>query len=461
MEGGSAFTIIMILKHRDRELLRFEWIEPNGVRIVSVNETESCFLPLDFKGVVTDENLWKWLSRRVIPRNRRNVEILMAATGLDSRNVRGIIEVCRGLSLNDVYWVVADDFKGRWCDFNLYDNEFSQAVALTAFNGMGSSLGRFDWISSPEFSTNGMLAKCWRRIDGEVQLYKSGTDGGANTGFEPYSEYYAAQIADAIGVPHVEYSLSKFKGLLCSTCKLFTSDNIGYLPAGRIATQEEAVSDGRFADIFFFDALVFNTDRHLGNFGYLVDNDKNEIIGPAPVFDNGSALFSLALHRPGDRLDEFADLTKYVSRVKPALYSKWLGFPAGVTDDMVFRLNALKGFRFKRHKYYNLPSDRLRAIEVFLQKRISQIEQLRDKADDYLQAKSKSGTVNPVKGESLALQIIANLKVDPFVSYEELSELLDIPRITLTRRMKELAEAGVIRRIGAAKNGYWEVRKMI
>ena len=128
---------------------------------------------------------------------------------------------------------------------------------------------------------------------------------------------------------------------------------------------------------------------------------------------------------------------------------------------MVFRLNALKGFRFKRHKYYNLPSDRLRAIEVFLQKRISQIEQLREKADGYLPAKSQSGTVNPVNGESLALQIIANLKADPFVSYEELSELLGIPRRTLARRMKELAEAGAIRRIGAAKNGCWEVRKMI
>lgn len=26
----------MILKHRDKELLRFEWIEPQGVRSVSV-----------------------------------------------------------------------------------------------------------------------------------------------------------------------------------------------------------------------------------------------------------------------------------------------------------------------------------------------------------------------------------------------------------------------------------------
>ena len=175
----------MILKHRDKELLRFEWIEPQGVRIVSVDEGNNRYLPLDFKGEVSDENLWKWLSRRVVPRNRRNIDALMAATGLDSRNVR--------------------------------------------------------------------------------------------------------------------------------------------------------------------------------------------------------------------------------------------------------------------------------AIEVFLQKRISQIEQLREKADGYLPAKSKSGTVNPVNGESLALQIIANLKADPFVSYDELSELLGVPRRTIARRIKELTDAGKIRRIGAAKNGYWEV----
>jgi len=447
----------MILKHRDKELLRFEWIEPQGVRIVSVDEGNNRYLPLDFKGEVSDENLWKWLSRRVVPRNRRNIDALMAATGLEARNVRGIIEICRGLSLNDVHWVVPNDFKGSWKDCNLYDNEFSQAIALTAFNGMGSAIECLDWISSPEFSTNGMLAKCWRRIDGRVALYKSGTDGAANTGFEPYSEYYASQIAAAMGLDHVEYSLSKFKGYLCSTCNIFTSDKLGYLPAGRIMNVAEALEDKRFADIFFFDALIFNTDRHLGNFGYLVDNDKNEIVGVAPIFDNGYGLFSLALYRPGDRLDEFSDLAKYVSRVKPALYSKWLGFPGGITKSMLERMKALKGFRFKRHKYYNLPQDRLRSIEKFLQSRILQIEEFAQKADDIFEISTKCGTVNPVNNESLALQIIANLKADPFVSYDELSELMGVPRRTVARRIRDLADAGRIRRVGAAKNGHWEV----
>ena len=117
----------------------------------------------------------------------------------------------------------------------------------------------------------------------------------------------------------------------------------------------------------------------------------------------------------------------------------------------------MKGFRFKRHKYYNLPQDRLRSIEKFLQSRILQIEEFAQKADDIFEISTKCGTVNPVNNESLALQIIANLKADPFVSYDELSELMGVPRRTVARRIKELADVGRIRRVGAAKNGHWEV----
>ena len=41
----------MVLRHRDRELLRFEWVEPQGVRVVSVNEAERRFLPIEMHGV--------------------------------------------------------------------------------------------------------------------------------------------------------------------------------------------------------------------------------------------------------------------------------------------------------------------------------------------------------------------------------------------------------------------------
>ena len=454
----------MVLRHRDRELLRFEWVEPQGVRVVSVNEAERRFLPLEMHGVATDETLWTWLTRRIVPRNRRNIEELMARIGLSSRNVKGIIELCRGLSLNDVYWVVPDGCEDSWKDFNLYENDFSNAIAQMAFSGVGPDF-REQWTSSPEFTTNGMLAKCWRRIDGNVLLYKSGTEGASNTGFEPYSEFYASQIAEAMGLGHVAYGLSRFKGRLCSTCPLFTSDRYGYVPAGRVMSRDEALADPRFADIFFFDAVIFNTDRHMGNFGYLVDNDTNEIVGAAPIFDNGYGLFSLALDRRGDSHDEFCDLRKFVSRVNPALYVKWLGFPGGLTKKMKERLDGLRGFRIKRHPRYNLPVRRIEAIEDFTQKRIREICEYGAKADDFLAIQAGECTVNRAQdsvqcthnSDSLSEQIKQNMRADPFITKMELADLLQISPRWVARKMKDLQASGEIRRVGADKNGHWEV----
>ena len=133
-----------------------------------------------------------------------------------------IIKVSKGLSLNDCYWVVEEGFEGTFDKYNLYDNHFSRVLALIAFTGYGSSI-RSSLASCPEFTTNGMLPKCWRRSGNVIRLYKSGTKGVSNTGREPYSEYYAAQIAKALGINAIEYNLSKWEGELCSTCALFTS----------------------------------------------------------------------------------------------------------------------------------------------------------------------------------------------------------------------------------------------
>lgn len=365
----------MILRHKDRELLRFDWIEPQGVRIVSVNDAERRFLPLEMKGSATDESLWSWLRRRTVPKHRHYIQSMLVRLGLSADDTKAIIEFCKGLSLTDVYWVVPEDFRGSWRDFNLYANPFSTVLAAMAFTGgaSGGSGPRGGLATSPEFTTNGMLAKCWRRKGDTVFLYKSGTEGAANLGFEPYSEFYAAQVASAMGLRHVEYGLSKFKGRLCSTCPLFTSERVGFVPAGALLAKDEAIADPHFRDIFLFDAIVHNTDRHLGNLGFLVDNDRNEIIGAAPIFDNGNSLFSTALYRPGTRYDDFGDLAKYAGGISPALYNGWLSIPGGLTADMKERLRRLDGFRFTRHSYYNLPAPRLRKIEKFIQAHVAKI----------------------------------------------------------------------------------------
>jgi len=457
----------MILKHRDTEVLRFEWLEPEGVRVVSVNEKALRFLPLEMHGEPTDEQLWRWLGHRAVPRNRRNIEDLLARLGLNSKNLRGIIGICRGLSLNDVFWVVEDNFDGRWKDYNLYDNAFSDVVATIAFTGIGPGIPG-NWTSSPELTTNGMLAKCWRRKNGIVELYKSGTDGALNARYEPYSEFYAAQLAEAMGIPHVPYGLAMFKGRLCSTCPLFTSDRYGYMPIGRMSSREEALSDSRFSDIFLFDALIFNTDRHMGNFGYLIDNDTNEIAGVAPVFDNGYGLFSLATWQPNGKFNEFDDLRTFVTRVRPALYEKWLGFQPKLTAAQLERVRRLKGFRFRRHKRYNLPAERLEIIEDFTQKRVLQIIENNTKADLLLKISENSCIINSrdeqasciiksVGNDSFSLQVKENIKADPFITTDELAELLQVSPRKVATELRRLMEAHEIKREGSRKLGSWQI----
>lgn len=51
-------------------------------------------------------------------------------------------------------------------------------------------------------------------------LYKSGTEGYANAGTEPYSEFFTAQAAQAFGIDHVPYALEEWKGRLAGTVKI-------------------------------------------------------------------------------------------------------------------------------------------------------------------------------------------------------------------------------------------------
>lgn len=188
-----------ILKQFDKPLLKFsattDTSEPE-IQILWIDEGNRSLLPLDL--ALTPEGLSRWLRRRTIPKNRAYVHNLLAKCGLNLNRPLSIINICKGLSLNDCYWVVQEDNGDVFEKVNLYDNPFSNVLAELAFTGYGSSL-RSSLFSSPEFTTNGMLRKCWRRIGGKVYLYKGGTEGASNTGFEPYSEFYAAQIAAASG----------------------------------------------------------------------------------------------------------------------------------------------------------------------------------------------------------------------------------------------------------------------
>ena len=371
------------LRHFDTPLIRFTATEDSSmpeITILWVNEAEKRLLPLDLS--LTGDSIAKWLKSRTIPKNRAYVHNFLSKCNLNLNRPMNIIKVSKGLSLNDCYWVVEEGFSGTFEKYNLYDNRFSRVLALIAFTGYGSSV-RSSLASCPEFTTNGMLPKCWRRVNGEIKLYKGGTSGASNTGNEPYCEYYAAQIAKELGISAIDYGLSKWEGALCSTCVLFTSKEYAFLPVGKVVTSGgmEAVTSyyekmgaaysKALADMLVLDAIICNTDRHFGNFGFLVDNRTNEIVAPAPLFDHGNSLFNFA---GKDDLASDAALTAYAQTLMPCVYDDFIGTAKAVlTPEHREGLRHLLNFRFKRHSHYNLPEERLDLLEKQVQKRAREL----------------------------------------------------------------------------------------
>ena len=374
---------MFVLKHYDTPLCRFDLfddpLEGQKARIDWIDGTKKQLIPIGMQ--CSDEGLMAWLKGRTIPKNRAFVQSFLAKNGLNPGDTRGILQVCRGLSLNDCYWIVEDGFDGTFAQYNLYEHDFMTVLSLIAYTGYGSTRIH-GFTSSPEFTTGGMLRKAWRRDrkTGKTILYKGGTSGAANTGKEPYSEFYASQIAETMGLPHVPYGLSSWKHDVCSTCELFTDMDHSYVPMYRFVQKPtlRIVADfltrlgpeyyDAFADMLIFDALICNEDRHFGNFGLMVDNHVNQPVGFAPIFDNGLSLFNYAME------DDLQDTTAYA---KTRLSAYQVPFENIVREFITARqkdqLRRMIGFRFEKHPRYNLPAARLKALEHYLADRVTEM----------------------------------------------------------------------------------------
>ncbi len=170
---NKVTTTAFAIKHFDTELIVFNYIDAGikgqSVEIICQNEDEKKKFPIGLE--VSGEGIMSWLKRRVIPKNREYVDALLAKMGLSHNDTISIIKICKGLSLVDCYWVVEQDFDGKFADYNLFDNKFEKTLSLIAYTGYGSAKVK-GFTSSPEFTTNGMLKKAWRNKGGEITLYK-------------------------------------------------------------------------------------------------------------------------------------------------------------------------------------------------------------------------------------------------------------------------------------------------
>ncbi len=331
----------------------------------------------------TPDGVWKWLSTRALPFNRRYADTLCIMMGIRPGDVERILAVGLGLSLNDSYWVCPVGFERRFEQVNLFENGFSDVLAAVAYTGhldLGSSplLGL-----TPELTTGGSLQKAWRiGLDQQRLLYK-----GSTPGWQPgewASECLASQVAQRFAAPSVRYWHDVWDGKDCSVCPCFCTHDVSYAPAALASGSSSFVANlvfaqaagdealEAFADAWVFDALVCNTDRHLTNLGYLYDAPTARLLGPAPVFDNGRALFP----NVGD--DQLVDAAMLAELARPACGGDDF-FQAASRVMGERQLKALASMGDFEFNYDELPQslhDRARALEPFLRSRANRLSQI-------------------------------------------------------------------------------------
>ena len=366
-----------LLMNRNVPLLEF------GIENTSlgeeVKEIKSIFdlRPHGFYDIAT------WLENRNYAKHKEHFKKWLSEWGLDT--TEGFIDITHCLSINDTLWVKERSSDLTWDKVNLYENNFSDVAQQTAFEGglFGLQISSTA-LTSPEFTSEGTCPKFWKKESEGIFLYKSQLSGAKNFGLEANAEYVSSFILQQITSNSILYDLVMIKGKLCSRCSLFTNEQYGYVPFYKMidVNKKYTINDviqicekmgfgKECREMFFLDSIVFNQDRHLGNFGFLVDNETFEIKGFAPLFDYNQSMLCNALDSDIQTLEEFYAYEKeYMLGHKLGGRFSEVG-KALCTDEL--RQMIPKSIIFPKHEKYNLDNHRVELLLHIFNDNISKI----------------------------------------------------------------------------------------
>lgn len=358
------------LMNKNNQVAEFERSKDQLDGTFTMVSSEKEKLPIGFQDINT------WLDKRQAAKHREHLRRLMAECGC--LNSEGFIKITHAASLNDTFWIKSSEEDAAWDDISLYKNEFNEVISRISFEGSG--LFGIDFsTTTPEFSTEGSFEKCWKREADEIYLYKRGSTGARNAGFEPYSEYYAGQIGEILCKDIVPYHLATLHKKTASKCKLFTDEKNGFVSLSNLVNRRMAPgeilkyyasigSEDAFRRMVVFDAVTLNIDRHLGNHGVIFDTDSMEIISMAPVFDNNQALLPYA------EQEDFTRIGVYLESKLPRIGEDFISIAKAVMTSEIRRdLINLHGFKFKFFESDKFPRERLLEIEKIVNRQISGI----------------------------------------------------------------------------------------
>lgn len=247
-------------------------------------------------------NITTWLDRRSKFSCARDVKEFFASIGIET--VEDMIDVTHCVSLYDTFWAKRKDSMLSWQDVSPFQHDYSKVISAYALEGIRLGIDEKKYFS-PVVSTDGSFPHTWKFAKDHIIFVKAGskyTLGGANSGREPYSEYYASVVSEYLGFHSVKYRIRNHvrqdkRVDVVTECDCFTNEKTGSVTAFALGLETyEAViayckelsanAYSAILDMLFLDCLLLNTDRHFSNIEFLMDTETLDVIDIAPIFDN-------------------------------------------------------------------------------------------------------------------------------------------------------------------------------
>ncbi|MBS6196004.1 MAG: hypothetical protein KH828_10550 [Clostridiales bacterium] len=259
---------------------------------------------------VTVVDFIEWASNRTLSIGRSYAKEILNSLRLSQSNRYAVSKACRGLSLEDSYWICQEEDRKTWKEVNLFHNPLTLFITEISLSGrsihypMTAQIKKE--IHTPELTTLGASAKGWIRHEDGLYLHKVGK-----------YEIPADAILTALKIPHIPYRISADQeinsylseerkqwisgvGEVIVNSRLFTTEDTAmvtfeefkiFCEAYEMNPYEEAINIDRefYYKMQIADYILNNNDRHEQNWGFFMDNESGKIIGYCPLFDHDHA----------------------------------------------------------------------------------------------------------------------------------------------------------------------------
>lgn len=300
----------MLLMNGTREVMQFDTDE------FYINIINNQLLPFTLKDYIkSTENITSmkeilkyndavrnFFADRTLSISRENAKILLNCINSSQKPTTEerckLSLSCRGVAMTDSFWVKQEEESITFEEVNLRRRSLSDVIFPIALNGQHISVQRE--LLEAEIVTQGMFRKAWRREKDGVYLWKSDkTSNYSNT----MAELLNSDILDHSNIEHVRYIEDSYDGMLIAKCKCIADDTISLIDAeyvkqycshtGKNFSDILAAYETKVSNMTISDYLLGNTDRHINNWGFLIDSATNEIMDMAPLYDHNQALCSI------------------------------------------------------------------------------------------------------------------------------------------------------------------------